>query len=344
MTDNSQSTALVVDSDQQICARMTELLVTEGFAVNVADDSDTAQSLLSEERVDIVFIALDQDGDLDLLAHLASTNSSVRVVTLIDAGDEERITDALRVGAFDYLEKPLNNLPRIQSVVRKAQENIMLSRDNTVLITRLENSHTKLAHANAQITTLNTQLQTLTVIDSLTDMYNRSYIDSALVQEFERFERYRDPFSILIVDIDNFRSFNDTHGHGCGDTALKHVAEIIKRNGRNTDTVARYGGTQFILLLTRTPAENAVIVGERLRMTIEDTPVNINGQEMTLTISAGLAGASFSEPAGSLAELLNRCVEALQRAKKSGRNQVCAYGDDQDDENFDPSTWSGRAA
>nr|MBX2823265.1 diguanylate cyclase [Gammaproteobacteria bacterium] len=333
MTDNSNSTALIIDGVQQAHDVLAELLVAEGFMVDQVDH-EHALERMGTQQADLVLVALESHTNkgLGLIAELDSGFRSTRSIALITQGDDAAASLALDVGASDYLETPLTDQRRTLTVIRKVRENMSLARDNEVLISRLQTSHTKLASANARLTALNTQLQTLAIIDESTDLFNRRYADQSLQQEFERFDRYRDPFSVLILEIDRYSEIVATLDEQSKIKVLQHVAGLVRQNGRNTDTVARYADAQFIFLLTRTPAENAVIVGERLRNVIEDTPWSINGASINMTISAGLAGASSSEPVSSLQELMERCDLALSQAQSAGGNQVCFYGDDEDED------------
>lgn len=333
MIEISNSLVLVVDDDPAVCELLEAILVPEGFDVLHANSGEEALSLFSERIIDMVFTDIQMGGmsGFELLARIAAMDKTVKTIIMTGFGGYDMVLKSLQAGAYDYLEKPLEDHGRITSIARKAYEHVLLARDNAMLVGKLKSSHAKLATANSRLTTLNKQLQTLAVTDSLTDLYNRRYIDMILTQEFERFDRYRDPFSIVMMDIDNFKDFNDTHGHACGDAVLKHIADIIKNSARATDSVARYGGEEFIMLLTRTPSENALIVAERVRSTIEDSEIEFEGKQISVTVSIGVAGASDREPLSSLSELMERTDAALYRAKEEGRNCICLHGDDNDD-------------
>lgn len=340
MIEISNSTALVVDDDQNVCELMEAILIAEGFDVLTANSGEDALSLFSEHNIDMVFTDVQMDGisGFELLTRIAAIDKTVKTIIMTSFGGYDAVLKSLQAGAYDYLEKPLEDHSRIISIARKAYENVLLARDNAMLVTKLKSSHAKLATANTRLTALNKQLQTLAITDSLTNLFNRRYIDLILAQEFERFDRYRDPFSVVMLDIDKFKEFNDIHGHGCGDSVLKHIADIIKKSARATDTVARYGGEEFVMLLTRTPAENAMIVAERVRSTIEESIFEINGEQISVTASIGVAGASSNDPLNSLDELMSRTDAALYRAKQAGRNQICAHGDDEDDDEHELGT------
>ena len=156
---------------------------------------------------------------------------------------------ALHAGAYDYLSKPLDDHGIIVSTVSRAFESSRLIRENRQLIERLTASHSQLSTANKQLIKLNHRLRLLAITDGLTQLYNRRFIDQTIDKEAQRRNRYASPLSVLLLDVDNFKQFNDTHGHDGGDTVLKNVAATLRRCVRKTDVVGRYGGEEFIVLL-----------------------------------------------------------------------------------------------
>ncbi len=165
----------------------------------------------------------------------------------------------------------------------------------------------------------------LSLTDALTGLYNRRHLDSNLEREFLRAKRYKSDLSIAVIDIDFFKQVNDTHGHLCGDYVLKEVAYMILETLRKTDLVFRYGGEEFVAILTETPLVKAVIPLERLRRTIEEYPFKYNGIEFKVTVSIGVNSTdSDVETAG---EFLDGADKALYSAKNNGRNRVITIQD-----------------
>ena len=158
----------------------------------------------------------------------------------------------------------------------------------------------------------------LSLTDALTGLYNRRHFENTVEREFSRAERYGCDLTISIIDIDFFKKFNDTYGHLCGDYVLKEVAYIIADNFRKTDFVFRYGGEEFVVLLTETNLEQSQIPMERLRKTVENYKFTYDNQDIKLTISAGVA----CNKKQSVQEFLDSADKALYRAKESGRNKV----------------------
>lgn len=162
----------------------------------------------------------------------------------------------------------------------------------------------------------------LSITDPLTGIYNRRYFDERYSREIMRAVRYKRSLSLLMIDIDFFKRYNDTLGHLMGDMALKQVAEILGQKLRRADILARYGGEEFVVLLPEIRRKNTQIVAEKLRAAIEFE--KFDGQEKlpqkNVTISVG--SASFPEDANSAEELIKLADDALYAAKKAGRNCV----------------------
>lgn len=166
--------------------------------------------------------------------------------------------------------------------------------------------------------TYSTILQYAT-LDALTNLNNRRQFETRLGQEISITKRQNNPLCAMMIDIDFFKKVNDTYGHAAGDEVLRTVASIIKEQLRESDIPARYGGEEFAVLLPFTKIEEAQIVGERLRKAVESHPVNVEGVEIAVTISMGLAEYNREETGE---ELFERADKALYEAKKNGRNQV----------------------
>ncbi len=162
-------------------------------------------------------------------------------------------------------------------------------------------------------------------IDPLTGLFNRRHFSQLAEMEFKKAVRYNLPLSILIFDIDHFKDVNDTFGHQIGDKALIHVSQLFEQNARKSDVLARYGGEEFIALLPNTDFHEAERTAERLRQTIEDAVMLIDGQSVRLTISIGVASNVISGEVEDLGLLLKQADAALYEAKNHGRNRVIAF-------------------
>ncbi len=165
------------------------------------------------------------------------------------------------------------------------------------------------------------QTQNLIYIDDLTKLYNSRYLNVVLDRELKRSERYRNFFSVLFMDLDFFKRVNDSHGHLVGTRVLVEAGSVLRSCVRETDTVVRYGGDEFVVLLVETRAEEAMLVAERMRKMIEEKAFGQElGLDIRLTISIGIA--AFPEHATTKQHLLNLADQAMYRGKDSTRNVV----------------------
>ncbi|MDI9246219.1 GGDEF domain-containing protein [Marinobacter sp. CHS3-4] len=159
--------------------------------------------------------------------------------------------------------------------------------------------------------------------DTMTGLANRREAHAQLDTEYERYLRNNRPFSVLLMDIDLFKSINDNYGHHVGDDAIVMVAQTLKEQSRKVDTLSRWGGEEFLLLLPETDCDEAARTAERIRFKISTTPISADNQTISTTVSIGVATIEGTE---SVDRLLQRADEALYEAKKNGRNLVRQHG------------------
>jgi diguanylate cyclase (GGDEF)-like protein len=170
------------------------------------------------------------------------------------------------------------------------------------------------------------KLEEVSITDGLTQIYNHRYLVSRLHYEFERAKRYGLPFSLIMLDIDHFKAYNDNNGHLAGDEALKKVARLILGAIRETDIVGRYGGEEFAVILFHADAIQMAEVAERIRRTIEETPFPNEELQPMGRITVSIGGSCLSHGMMTMEDLIRSADEALYRAKKNGRNQVAIEG------------------
>lgn len=157
--------------------------------------------------------------------------------------------------------------------------------------------------------------------DPLTEIWNRAAMDETLSREVELSHRHDMPMSVLMLDLDYFKSVNDQYGHSAGDLVLKEAVKVIKNASRQTDLLFRYGGEEFVLVLNKTDHNGAQLIAERIRQKIESQVVKTNDAEINMTVSIGVASCRKNDSTNAL---LSRSDKALYHAKMSGRNQVCS--------------------
>lgn len=199
--------------------------------------------------------------------------------------------------------------------------------ENDLKMLELFSAHAAAALRNAR---LHQQLSQMAVTDSLTGIYNRRYFFEIAEKEFRESLRYKRPLSVVIFDLDHFKKVNDTFGHARGDEILRAVVHRCAENVRQPDTIGRYGGEEFVILLPETDGQQGFTLIERLRQTLASTPVETDTTPALVTASFGIA--TLSPGVNDLLTLLNRADIALYHAKQSGRNRCLLWTDDMQDE------------
>jgi diguanylate cyclase (GGDEF)-like protein len=194
---------------------------------------------------------------------------------------------------------------------------------NTVLVHQLESAEERLDRMEHEVK----KLQRKTRVDSLTGALNRSAFDEDFPDEFSRSNRYRRPFSLLMVDIDHFKQVNDNYGHGVGDEVLRAFGRMLRRDLREVDELYRYGGEEFAILLPETGVKGATVVAERMRARVEShTLKSRDNPDLSIQITASFGVAAYNTLDTSHKDILARADTALYQAKNGGRNQVRILG------------------
>ena len=157
-------------------------------------------------------------------------------------------------------------------------------------------------------------------VDALTGLPNRRAFDEQIEQAHIAFSEEGTSYTVALLDVDHFKKFNDVHGHAVGDKVLEFVGEVLRRTQRGTDHVARYGGEEFVVLLERVPGHQATSVVERQRERIGKSSLRVEGKDLSITVSAGVAEI---QPGESMTSVLERADKALYAAKEAGRDQTC---------------------
>lgn len=230
--------------------------------------------------------------------------------------------------AAKYFGLNIEGTPSIPELLQQA--NIELS----LLNMSYDQMNRELVHAKMQLENLtseleekNRYLESIANLDGLTEIYNHRYFQEVLDKEIKRSLRLDNSLSIILADVDNFKKFNDFHGHQAGDHVLKEVARLCSELIREYDLVARYGGEEFVFVLPETDQDDALIVAEKLRAAIEQYPFEYDGDEYRVTSSFGVAAFSSQGKPLKKSELIDRADKALYTAKKKGRNRVELYAE-----------------
>jgi two-component system cell cycle response regulator len=253
----------------------------------------------------IISLALHQFDALRLCAQLRAIERTraIPILLVTTPDDEPTLTRAVDLGINDYVIRPID-------------QNELLARTRTQI---------KRKRYNDQLRDSVQQTMQMAVKDSLTGLSNRRYFDSHMQLKFDKALGANQPLSLVMLDIDHFKSVNDTYGHAAGDDVLREFARRMSKNFRTTvDMVCRLGGEEFVVVMPNTDIRLAMVVAERLRQQIAAHPFIVDGgaKQIPVTVSAGVA--AIEPPDDTIDALIKRSDEALYAAKRSGRNKVVA--------------------
>lgn len=312
---------LVVDDEASLRGVLSELLSEAGYYVETAASGEAALERIRDTEFHIVItdIRLGGMSGIDLIRHIRAMRSDVEVVVMTSYASFSTAVEALRLGAYDYLQKPFEDLEDVLALVKRTVDKIQLVIENRRLVGDLRKK-------NEELEALNLQIRELAVHDGLTGLYNYRYLHEMLQTEVTRSQRHRFFLSLLMIDVDHFKHYNDHHGHLEGDEVLKRISRILMERARRSDTVARSGGEEFVVVLPETTGDFAVKIAEDFRKAVSEFRFP-NGESQPLgriTISLGVA--EFPADAGDSRLLVGRADQALYQAKAAGRNRVCSYG------------------
>lgn len=187
---------------------------------------------------------------------------------------------------------------------------------------KLRQSHLEIMTTNEAMRQQNLLLEELSVTDGLTGLFNRSKLDAILSDQLARFGRNKRPFSVMMIDVDHFKTLNDNFGHVVGDEILIAVARILANSIRSIDFAARYGGDEFVIILTETMTDAAIKTAERIRAQVAEVGSKLKDHKVTITLSIGITHCQIEDKTPTI--LLARVDSALYEAKKAGRNRIQA--------------------
>ena len=294
---------LVVDDRQASYERIVETLSIE-HAVDVEIDPAEALFHAAEGNYELMIVSLglkDYDG-LRLCSQVRSLERTrnVPILAVAEADNNTRLVRGLEIGVNDYLIRPID-------------KNEMLARVRTQI---KKKRYTERLRDNVQMSI------EMAITDALTGLFNRRYMEMHLASLVEQAAARGKPIAVMILDIDYFKSVNDTHGHDAGDDVLREFSMRIRKANRNIDLACRYGGEEFVIVMPETDMAVASMVAERIRRRIatEPFPIQQGAKNLEVTISIGIA--AIGAPGDNAAAILKRADTALYRAKRDGRNRV----------------------
>ena len=297
MKSDLEATRILAIDDSVVNLKLMDLILgREGFEVISTSDSLEAVPLALQHSPHLILLDIMMPGlsGLESVWQLKQNNVTqgvpVLMVTARTRGEDVR--SALEAGAFDYVKKPLDEIEivaRVRSALRYKEHQDRLTE--------------------------------MAMHDSLTGLYNHRLLIELLERELSSAQRKAQSVSFCMADIDHFKTLNDRFGHQAGDFVLQEVSRILTQGLRKSDPVGRYGGEEFGIVLGSCAPETATALCERLRRSVERHPFLVQGQEIHITVSLGLAHADPEEKITET-DLVHRADTALYRAKAEGRNRL----------------------
>jgi diguanylate cyclase (GGDEF)-like protein len=333
LTTDERPLILIVDDDRFMRVQLRQTLENEGYQVEEAADGKQALEAYMRLRPDIVLLdaimpVMDGFACCAQLQKLQMGNVSEEtqaqepekiqdqllvstpILMITGLEDQQSVDQAFEVGAADYITKPIH-----WAVLRRRVRRLI---QQSQLYRQLEDSNQKLEEVNQT-------LQRLASVDGLTQVANRRCFDEALIHEWQRLSREQGSLSLILVDIDYFKRYNDTYGHLAGDKCLKIVAQSIsKAVHRPADLVARYGGEEFVALLPGTTLAGANQVAEAIKAAVKRLNLDHSSSPLgeKITLSLGIASLNPSQHSSPMT-LIKSADKALYLAKESGRDRIC---------------------
>jgi len=285
---------LVIEDDENIFKVLSKAFDDSTYKLWRVPTGREALKLIKE----IYFIGIISElhiADMDiieLINRIKKTDPRINIIVLTAYSFADLAVKALKAGAYAYLLKPLNT-EELRLMLRRSVE-------NTCLLIQVGKKK---------------YYQDISILDGLTSVYNHRHFHEILEWQINHIKRAPQAFSLFIIDIDNFKEYNDTHGHVEGDKILHNVAQLFVTLTRDTDTVFRYGGEEFTIIMPQTSNQQAQLIGQRL--------VDGIRRQSSITVSIGLS--TFPDDTQVKEELVARADKALYRAKRMGKDRMCAY-------------------
>ncbi len=291
---------LIVDDDAAIRDSMNEFVEMAGYLSTTAANAEDALAMLAQGSIDVVItdIMLPGMDGLELTDRIKK-DYEIDVIVMTGYSGDYSYEEAISKGASDFVFKPVRFeelLLRLRRVLKERR----LTQERIHMLERLKR---------------------LSITDGLTKLYNSRYFYNQLKIEIDRTTRYQRPMSLLLLDIDKFKEYNDQFGHLEGDKVLIRLGQVIKSCLRKMDSAYRYGGEEFTIILPETEVEEAAKVAERIRSAIEAEEFfpNKENPPVSITISIGVTEFQFQE---EIALFVQRADKAMYLSKQTGRNKI----------------------
>jgi diguanylate cyclase (GGDEF)-like protein len=309
MAISSQLSILIVDDNQVQRSIVCKMVLAYGQIGLIANGYEEALSHLEQNHIDLILMDIEMPdvNGFELTRIIRERHSKWIPIIFLSGNDSEKyLATGIDAGGDDYLTKP------VKEVILNAKIRAM----------------TRIATMQHDLDEANKKLEQLTCIDPLTQVLNRRGLEEVLDVAWGTYQREKSELSLLMIDLDHFKSYNDNYGHQQGDECLKRIANVLKMGiNRTTDTVARYGGEEFIVVLPFTPLEGAKFKAQALLHAIKNENIVHEFSSVCDYVSVSIGITATSCSAHNLESLIKQSDVALYQAKKRGKNRSVVYKD-----------------
>ena len=308
---------LVADDEITIRSLVGELLEDAGHVVTLAEDGVDALEKFNRTWHEIVFsdIRMPNMTGIELLAKIKEINEITQFIIMTSHASVENSVAALKKGAFDYIIKPFEDLDVIVDTTNRAIANLTAIRKQQYLLNTL-------SRQNVELGDLNKKFREMAIRDGLTGLFNHRHTQERLSEEFARARRFQRELSILFMDVDNFKFYNDTHGHQAGDVILEKIGKLMTKVSRESDVVSRWGGEEFIIIAAETNKKQACALAEKIRLLIAGHDFPHAAEQPLGKISLSIGVSTISEVTKYAEDLVRLADNAGYYAKDHGRNRT----------------------
>ncbi len=308
---------LVADDEPAIRNLVGELLEDEGHTVTLAEDGKDALEKFNRGWQEIVFsdIRMPKMTGIELLGEVMQINENTQFIIMTSHASVENSIAALKQGAFDYIIKPFTDLDLVVDTANRAIANLTAIRKQQYLLSTL-------SRQNVELGDLNKKFREMAIRDGLTGLFNHRHAQDRLNEEYERSRRFQRKFSILFMDVDHFKFFNDNNGHQAGDEVLQAIGQLMSSVVRESDIVARWGGEEFIIIAAETDEIQACDLAERIRNKIANHAFAHAKKQPLGLVSLSIGVATISDTTQDAQSLVKLADDAVYHAKDHGRNRT----------------------
>lgn len=327
MSIDEKASILIVDDRQENLLSLEALLLDESINIFKANSGEEALSLMIDNDFSLVLMdvqmpSMDGFEVANLMRGMKKTRNIPIIFVTAISKDQSYIFKGYEAGAIDYIYKP------IDSVILKSKVHVFLElfkqkKLYQIQAIELENRVKELEFVKSELEEANRILSHLSSHDGLTGILNRRSFDEIMTREWERCLENKEPMSLILIDVDFFKKYNDIYGHVSGDNCLRLIAKTVaKQTTRKFDYAARYGGEEFAIILPKTDEKEALKLAEVIRGKVKELGIEHRGSHLQeITVSLGIAKEHPTEDT-SIEEFIYRADKALYKAKSNGRNLV----------------------